>query len=53
MITENYSNWQERRMTEEEKRKILKLEQEELRRLEKGKKKQEKQRISQEMQSKE
>ena len=40
-------------MTEEEQRKILDLEQEKLRRLEKGRKKQENHRISQDMQSKE
>ena len=40
-------------MTEEEQRKIMDLEQEKLRRLEKGRKKQKNHRISQDMQSKE
>ena len=53
MLKENYSSWQERRITEEDKTKILDLEQEKLKRLETGTKKQEKHKISQDIESKE
>ena len=53
MIKENYSSWQERKITEEEKRKILDLEQEKLTRLETGRKRQEKFKTSQDIESKE
>ena len=53
MLKDNYSSWQERRITEEDKRKILDLEQEKLIRLETGRKKQENYKISQDIESKE
>ena len=53
LLKENYSSWQERRITEEDKRKILDLEQEKLIRLETGRKKQENYKISQDIESKE
>ena len=53
IIKENYSSWQERKTTEEENKKLQEIELEKLERLEKAKGKQEKIKISTEMQSKE
>ena len=52
IIRENYSSWQERKVTEEEKRKLQEIELEKLGRLEKVKGNQERFRISIDMQSK-
>jgi hypothetical protein len=49
IIRENYSSWQERKITEEERVKLLEIEQEKLGRLEKAKEKQEKFKISEEL----
>jgi hypothetical protein len=51
IMKENYSNWQERKMTEEDQRKILDLELEKQERLEKGRKRQEKHRKPKDMES--
>ena len=52
IIKENYSSWQERKITQEQRVKLLEIEQEKLGRLEKAKEKQEKFKISQEFKSK-
>ena len=53
IIVENYSDWQERKITEEEKREIQHLEDEKQQRLETVRSKKEKFKISKEMETKE